>query len=162
MGVRSFSDQSVFRSVCFLFPAVLDPHLMAVRLGRVLSHPQLNAKMRGRTVSPLSLHNCFLVIHVTCRVTGSVLRLFVEVQRVVCLDVVIYNILIKATSMQVALTELPSWRWRCPREVFSPARWRSTSFYALASSRRLGLDLVLKMDVDDAMLSGAVETCIRF
>ena len=33
-GVAQFSDQSVFRSVCFFFPAGLDPHLMAVRLGR--------------------------------------------------------------------------------------------------------------------------------
>ena len=32
----------------------------------------------------------------------------------------------------------------------------------LASSRRRGLDLVLETEVDDAMLSCAVEACIRF
>ena len=43
----------------FLFPAGLDPHLMAVRLGRRLSQPQLNAKLNvvaetdGLHLSPL-------------------------------------------------------------------------------------------------------------
>ena len=52
-------------------------------------------KMRGRAVSPL-LYNCLLEAYVTCGVTGFALRLFEEMQRVDCLDVVSYSTLLKA------------------------------------------------------------------
>ena len=52
-------------------------------------------KMRGRAVSPL-LYSCLLEAYVTCGETGSALRLFEEMQRVDCLDVVSYNTLLKA------------------------------------------------------------------
>ena len=45
--------------------------------------------------SPL-LYNCLLEAYVTCRETGSALRLFEEMQCVDCLDVVSYNTLLKA------------------------------------------------------------------
>ena len=95
-------------------------------------------KMRGRAVCPL-LHNCFLVVHGTCGVTGSALRLFEEMQRVVCLDVVSYNTLIKAHLNAGRLDGADELAVEMSSRGARVNRVRSTSFYTLAFSRRIWL-----------------------
>ena len=76
-------------------------------------------KMRGRAVSPL-LYNCLLEAYVTCGETGSALRLFVEMQRVNCLDVVSYNTLLKAHLNAGRLDEAEELAVEMSSRVFAP------------------------------------------
>ena len=158
--------------------------------------------MRSRAVSPL-LYNCLLEAYVTCGEAGSPLRLFEEMQRVDCLDVVSYNTLLMAHLNAGRLDEAEElavemcWRGvRANRVTFNELlhacvlakvmddTWKvlvhmksaKIAVYAVTCSILLKVltahthhcvikrdfDLVLESEVDDALLSCAVEACNRF
>ena len=120
--------------------------------------------------SALSLHNCFLVVHGACGIIGSARRLFEEVQRVVCLDVVSYNTHLNAGRLHgaVELAVEMSSRGVCSSRVAFNELLRarvlakgSDGTHSHCVIKRV-FDLVMETEVDDAMLSFAVVACIRF